>query len=147
MKNLLINLFLISTIVKVQNFKVGFDAETNNLWHNNSESTYSSSSFVPTSFHISLCFIPIDKLSLYAKIGGSVFLEKFSGNEYGFSGKYYFYEPFYLNAGYLYHYNSGRSEGNSSGPSYASIHLIQAGTGVKSASFLSIEINFYTPTQ
>ncbi len=147
MKKILVLIIFCSVLVNAQSVKLGFDAETNYLWTSNYFGNYTSSSYIaPTSFHLSLCFIPIDKISLYARIGGNIFFEDFTGSEYGFSGKYVFYSPFYFTIGYLYHYNLGGTGGNSSSSTYAEISLIQAGAGISAASFLSIEIDYYVPT-
>ena len=121
MKNILLIVFILSSVSFSQNFQLGFDFEIHQIRtiSQNNSGILGGNGF-PGAFHLLINYIPLSDLTLSAKIGRTLHTE-YLGWEFGLNSKYKFFEPLYFSLGFLEHSNEGGTLDNEVSLSYASI--------------------------
>ncbi len=131
-----------------QNYRLGFDFEISQVRvidQHGSRNILGAQS-LPVSIHLVFGYSPADNLTLNARIGDIFAWAEFNGMEYGINAKYNFYYPLFLTGGILVHSNEGGPSSNSWRSFFATIPMIQLGTGIMIGTLFSLTVDYFIAT-
>jgi hypothetical protein len=144
MKKFLLIFTFIYSIANAQDFKLGFDMGIHQVRIKSGTGILGGNG-LPLSIDLNARYDLFQNFTADAKIGRT-FHTQFLGWEFGLSGTYNFYAPFYFTGGMLLHLNEGSGIANGEWTAYTNILMLYPGLGVNFSSVFSIELNYFIPT-
>jgi hypothetical protein len=131
-----------------QTFRLGFDFEVSQVHVIDQYGRRGNLGVqsLPVAVHLAFGYSPVDNLTLNAKIGNIFTWAEFNGMEYGINARYNFFHLLFLTGGFLVHLNEGGTGSISWGSHFATIPMVQLGTGIMVGTSFSLTVDYYIAT-